>query len=380
MRETFEKVPEGFISKTATYDQKVPIVSILEEVDRLGTVVITRGGEYAGVVDQSAIARKGSLKLEAKFSCGKFAKKVPVLSPETSISDAIAYFYEAESSALPYLRGSRIVGVVQRASVLKAILSMHLLSVEKVRSIMSSPVITIDSEASMAQAQKVMAEKGVHKLVVTSAGRLYGLLTHRDIVRYGARSEAGSRSMLSTAPPVIRVADICGRDPESISRDEGAESALRQLIERSAPSIIVLNGARPVGMVSARDILGSAAGRKSGESEKILISGLTPKTEGYRSDLIASLSQLSARIDRFAGMEVEYLTLNVKEVKSSTYELKVRMELEGRGAIHLSVTGHTLERTLRDLEVKLYKLVRERKEKRVASAREAEPGYPDEEA
>ncbi len=381
MREIFEKVPEEFVSKTATYDQKVPIISILEDIDRLGAVIITNSGEYAGIVDQRAIARKGSLKLEDKYACGKFAKKVPIVTDSTSITDAMGYFYTSSSKALPYMKGSKIIGIVKRRDMLKAALSMHMLSKAKASQIMASPVISIESSSNMAQAQKLMQDNSIHRLVVLENGKLYGLLTHKDIVRYGARSEGGSRRQrVSTTPAQIRVGDICSRSPNSIEHDESVESGIRQLVTKDVSSLVVVRNGRPVGMLSVRDVIERVVQSGGKVEEKILISGLTPKTEEYREELHDSLSSLAERLDKFAKIDVEFVSLNVKDIKSNTYEMKARVGLAGAGVINVSVTGHTLERTLKDLEAKVYKVVQEKKDIRVTSAREAESSYEKDES
>ncbi len=376
MRETFEKIPDEFISKTATYDQKVPIVSILQDIDRLGTVVVTNNGEYMGIVDQRSIARKGSLKLEDKYACGKFAQKVPLLNDSTSMTDAIGYFYNTASKALPYVKGNKIVGIVKRNSMLKAILSMHLLSKTKVDEIMSSPVISIDLNANMAQAQKLMSDNNVHRLIVLENGKLYGLLTHKNVVKFGARSEGGSkRQVLSTRPSQIRVADICEKAPLRIEHDENVESAIRQIVTKDVSSLAVVRHGRPVGMLSVRDIVESVAQSGGNTEEEILITGLSPKTEEYREEIRTSLEELGDRIDKFARMDVEYIALNVKDIKTNTYELKARVGLDKLGVVYASVTGHTLEKTLKDLETKLYKVIKEKKEFMVTSTKEAESSY-----
>ena len=376
MREIFEKIPGEFISKTATYDQKVPIVSILEDIDRLGIVVVTNNGEYMGIVDQRAIARKGSLKLEDKYACGKFAQRVPILNDSTSITDAMGYFYSASSKALPYMKGSRIVGIVKRSSMLKAILSMHLLSKTKVNAIMSSPVITIDLNANMAQAQKLMYDNNINRLVVLENGRLYGLLTHKNIVKFGARSESGSkRQILSTKPAQVRISDICTRAPISVEYDAGVEEAIRQLIIRDISSIVVIRSGKPVGMLSVRDVVESVAQSWNKKEAEILITGLSQKTEEYSGEIRTSLEELSGRIDKFARMNVKYLALNVKDIKTNTYELKARLGLDKLGVVYASATGHTIDKTLKDLEAKLYKVIKEKKEFMVTSTKEADSTY-----
>ena len=381
MREIFEKIPDEFVSKTATYDQKVPIISILDDINKLGTVIVTNNGEYMGIVDQRSVASRGSLKLEDKYACGKFAQKVPLLNESTSITDALSYFYNTSSKALPYMKGSKIIGMVRRNSILKAILSMHMLSKTKVYEIMSSPVVAIDIGASLTQAQKLMDENNVHRLVVMEDGKLYGLITQKNVVKLGARSEGGSiRQTPSTKPSKIRIVDICERGPLNIEQSESVDIAIRQLVTKDISSLVVVRNGRPVGMLSARDIVESVMKSGNKIEEKILISGLTPKTEEYREEITASLSELAERIDKFAKMNVEYISLNVKDIKSNTYELKARVGLDKLGVIYLSVTGHMLDRTLKDLETKLYKVIKEKKETMVTLTKEADSSYEKDES
>ena len=359
----------------------MPIVSILGDIDKLGTVVITNNGEYLGIVDQRSIASKGSLKLEDKYACGKFAQKVPMLSESTSITDALSYFYNTSSKALPYMKGSKVAGVVKRDSMLKAILSMHMASKTRVHEIMSSPVISISLDANMAQAQKLMADNNVHRLVVLEEGKFFGLLTNKNVVRFGARSEGGSRrQMLSTKPSEIRVADICEKSPYRIEQDEGMDVAIRQLVTKGISSLVVVRNGKPVGMLSVRDIVESVVQSGGKTEEKVLVSGLSQKTEEYREEITASLSDLAERVDKFAKVNVEYIALNIKDIKSNTYELKARVGLGRLGVIYASATGHTLDKTLKELEAKLYKVIKEKKEIMVTSTKEADSSYEKDES
>jgi CBS domain-containing protein len=49
---------------------------------------------------------------------------------------------------------------------------------------MSSPVITIDQDRSAHDASDLMAEKGIRHLGVTEEGRIVGIVTVRDLLRY----------------------------------------------------------------------------------------------------------------------------------------------------------------------------------------------------
>ncbi|MCL5419444.1 MAG: CBS domain-containing protein [Candidatus Marsarchaeota archaeon] len=381
MREMFESIPEEFVSKTATYDQKVPITSVLDAVERFGAVVINNGGEYAGIVDQRAISRKGLLRLEEGYASGKFARKVPVVTDTTSIGDAINYFYHIGTKALPYMKGGRITGIVRRDAMLKAVLSMHLLSKVRVSKVMSTPAIAIDSDAGVEQARSALGEHRVNRLVVVSAGSLFGILTGGNITKYTARLRGSeSRRTYPMKQQNARVGDICIRDPKTIDYKAGADDAIRQFVQNNISSLVVTRNGRPCGVVTTRDMFESIIqGMQAGDTDRILITGLSRQNEEYREELKSSISKMISKINRFAKVNVEYLALNVKQAKSNAYELRARVGLEKGGTVYASVTGFMLDRTLKSLERMLYKVIEEKKDVLVTGAREADSTYDREE-
>ena len=57
--------------------------------------------------------------------------------------------------------------------------------------VMSSPLVTIDSEETVWEASETMKEKGIHKLPVTQNDQIIGIITTTDIVKI---SSVGSDS------------------------------------------------------------------------------------------------------------------------------------------------------------------------------------------
>ncbi len=382
MREIFENVPEELVSKTATYDQKVPITSILDAVEKFGAVVITKDDSYMGIVDQRSISKRGSLRLEDRFASGKFAKKVPVVTSTTSISEAIDYFYHFATKALPYMKGNSVSGVINRDSMLKVVLSMHLLSKSKVSDIMSTPLIAIDSEASVTQAQNALGQHQVNRLAVLSGGKLMGILTHRNIVKYTPelKGSESRRTYPVREKAEVTVGQICSRNPRTIESDATVDDAIRQLVGQNISSLIATRSGKAIGVITVRDIFETiiqGGGKKA--REKILISGLGEDGEEFRTEISDSLSKMAERINKFGNVDVSYISLNVKPVKTRGYELKARVGLEKGGTIYTSVSGFTLDRTLKALEDTIYRIIKSEKEVIVTSTREADSTYDREE-
>jgi len=54
----------------------------------------------------------------------------------------------------------------------------------KVQTIMSSPIITIDIDRPASDASDLMSEKGIRHLAVTDGGKIVGVISVRDLLRY----------------------------------------------------------------------------------------------------------------------------------------------------------------------------------------------------
>jgi len=87
-------------------------------------------------------------------------------------------------------KGSPIGIITERDFVTKIAAEGRPLFTE-IKEVMSSPLITIDSEETIWEASELMKEKLIHKLPVKENGKIVGIVTTSDIVRI---SSVGSDS------------------------------------------------------------------------------------------------------------------------------------------------------------------------------------------
>jgi acetoin utilization protein AcuB len=69
-----------------------------------------------------------------------------------------------------------------------------------VKEVTSEPVITVDPAATVRHAARLMLENKIGCLPVVSEGRLQGLLTETDVLRYVADAKAPSRGPAAELP------------------------------------------------------------------------------------------------------------------------------------------------------------------------------------
>ena len=376
----FESMPAEFVTKTVIYDYKTPLSQTLESVKKLGAVVVVKDGEYYGVVDDRSIFRSRGLKpmdFSKKVSIGKFAKKVPVIDSATSLTRLIGYFHEFSAKALPYQEGKKFTGMVKREMALGTILSTHVISKSKVGDVMSAPVISVSSDANLAQAESLMEKNKIARLVVIDGGSISGLLSQRDILEMYSKPQERLPELKQNSFSLanVTVKSVMKMPIYTIDYGMPADAAIRQLLERKISSLVVTRGNKPVGLVTIRDLIESAAAVNAKTQSKMILSGLDEYTKEYEDEIRSSIDKLIEKVDKFERLEVDYVSVNVKRSKERNYEMNGRLSLRQRGTVFAHATGYNLESTLSALLGTLYKRMREKKDTAITKAREAERYY-----
>ena len=111
-------------------------------------------------------------------------KDVRVVRPDTSVKEVVAVMNKFDIGSIVVVQGERPVGIITERDILKRIVE-PCLTPETVtaRQIMTSPVVTINENASINEAAKLMAKKGIKRLLVTrNNDELVGIVTFTDIV------------------------------------------------------------------------------------------------------------------------------------------------------------------------------------------------------
>ena len=95
---------------------------------------------------------------------------------------------------LPVLDAGSVVGVVSQRDLFRAALGaalafgirrpQELMRSLEIRDVMSTPAATIEPGAPVQDAARAMAEKKIGCLPVVEGGRLVGILTESDVLRY----------------------------------------------------------------------------------------------------------------------------------------------------------------------------------------------------
>jgi len=111
--------------------------------------------------------------------------KTITVQPETSLKDAINLMNTYEIGCLVVTKDGCPVGIITERDLLKKVLSnFPKLEKIKVQEVMSTPVKTGKPDTELEYAASFMVEHRIKKLPITDEGKLVGLITLTDILRF----------------------------------------------------------------------------------------------------------------------------------------------------------------------------------------------------
>jgi CBS domain-containing protein len=203
---------------------------------------------------------------------------VIVINRAETVSHARKTMMKEHLSRLVVVDGSRPVGTLTRRDIIGSLNDYKMrqrdLDSILVDEIMNAPVTTIYEEDGVGEAARKMVSKNVRGLpVVDPKGELVGIITKTDLTRYFAESHTEKLKVkeifqAKEAVPTVNVS-------HSISR------AMDLMQDRAVDRVVVLDGLRPIGIITESD-LAQLAPRKGG----------TPFHKGKVRDMEVSQSRI----------------------------------------------------------------------------------------
>ncbi len=107
------------------------------------------------------------------------------IPPDASLLDAARLMRDSKIGALLVEDREQFVGVVSETDLVrKAMAGGEDPLDQPVKSVMSSPIITIEIDRSAHDASDQMAEHGIRHLAVTQDGEIVGMISVVDLLRY----------------------------------------------------------------------------------------------------------------------------------------------------------------------------------------------------
>jgi CBS domain-containing protein len=163
-------------------EKKSPDQRIIENKRRLINKLVKDGKEERSMVIKTSI--KDIMSTELK-----------TLSPDDSIGYALELFSEYAITGAPVLSKNKVVGLLSQTDIIRLMTKRGLFETEedkvninelqkmKIKDFMVKKVFFINQNEKLTDACKVMAEKGIHRLLVQNNNKeLVGIITMEDVI------------------------------------------------------------------------------------------------------------------------------------------------------------------------------------------------------
>lgn len=203
-----------------------------------------------------------------------------------------------------------------------------------VKNWMSTNVITVDADASMQDAFKLLKEHNIRMLPVIEKGQLVGVVTDRDLKRASA-SDATSLDIHELLYLIarIKVNSLMTRNPITVPPDLTAEETAAILMKKKISGAPVVDAeGKVVGVITETDLF------------RLLISLTGVSSQGVQfafqiEDRSGSIKELADIIRKFGGRIISILT-SYDRVPDGYRKVYIRT---------FSIDRHKLDAMMRDL-------------------------------
>jgi CBS domain-containing protein len=127
---------------------------------------------------------------------GILAQKVSTvwsIAPTAMVSDAIALMADKNIGALPVVENDKLIGIIsERDYTRKVILKGKSSKETRVQEIMTQQLVTANPGDTVVDCMRVMTEKRVRHLPVMEEGKMTGMLSIGDVVKWLISAQAAT--------------------------------------------------------------------------------------------------------------------------------------------------------------------------------------------
>jgi CBS domain-containing protein len=125
-----------------------------------------------------------------------------------------------------------------------------------VRDLMTQGVFAVKADDDLATVSDLMDERRIRHAPVVNQGRLVGLISHRDLMRYALKGQVGaSPESERRAQLTLRAEEIMTRDVATAAPGQDIRQAARLMLEGKYGCLPVVEDSRLVGMLTESDFV-----------------------------------------------------------------------------------------------------------------------------
>ena len=181
-------------------------------------------------------------------------KNVVSVKTSAKISDAIELMKEKNLGGLPVVDyENHVRAIITERDI--ANLFANRVSGIKVSQLMSEKVITALSKTTIFEAERTMTTQGFRRLPMISDGKVIGIITTMDIIRFFGSGSVFKYLQSGTIIQVLNTPalEIATKDVSTITPDADVGQAAKMMRDKNIGALLVVEKEKLVGMLTERD-------------------------------------------------------------------------------------------------------------------------------
>ena len=352
---------------TGAADESVSEILARMQAHEIHQIPILEKKKLLGVVSMAAIARHQSAQPGSKAQ--HLVQKTPEVPPDMELAVAAETFLSSGSRTLPITEKGKLVGILSRSDVVRALSKCEDIDPMSVAEVMTPQPQCVSATETVAQARTVMAGLGERAVPVVDANRkLVGVVGLKDLADLFARPKEkfGRQGRASEKDPVkVQIGSIM-RPPVAVRPDAKLSKALESMAESRISTIVIEENGEPVGILTTADVVEIAARFRERDGLLVQISGLEEQPDVYDA-MYAIIQKAMRRIGDIVTPRI--LNLHVVQYKAegdhSKWSIRARFATE-RELYHFKHFDWDLFKTLDGLLGQIEAQIKREKDRRVA--------------
>ncbi|WP_435333530.1 CBS domain-containing protein [Haloarchaeobius sp. TZWWS8] len=282
-------------------------------------IIVTRDGEYEGVVSEREILQshvEDDAKVAALVKPSRNAP-APKVDRHEDIRETARVLVEGGVKIAPVFEDDELWGIVTVDAILEAVLeNLDALDVEQ---IYSDEPVTVHEEDSLGKVINLLREHGISRIpVVNDEGYLTGVVTRHDIadvvIRNMSKMTTGERAGDSDRVLDMSVYDMMSSPVRTTTVGESVEDAVSRMLEHDLGGLVVVQSDDDrliQGVVTKTDVLRALTFTEE-ERMDIQITNVSLLDTISREDIHDSLEEV---LSKYQKMKVLHVHVRFQEHK-----------------------------------------------------------------
>ena len=211
------------------------------------------------------IFRKDMESLESMKVEEIMTKEVIAITPDETVQEALELMMHHHINGVVVAEGKKVRGILTETDFLRKV-HLHPEALgSKVGEVMTSPILTVSSSATIFSVVKLMLKRGIRKIPVVKEGELVGMVSFTDMLKlfhdFFAKHPDEKRSI-----SLESVEKCCQKEMLVVGKQDSLESVARLMNEKNMSYVLVseegqastksmLKAEEEMGIITTKDLL-----------------------------------------------------------------------------------------------------------------------------